>query len=215
MKLNPKIPIKRTKKLFLDTYRYKVVIISAFASVFRGNDLDSVSKKLAYYKANGATKSLQFWSRNMSTDDVTLAGNILNLLMPMSEYVLRVESPLISVYTNKLEDIKKITDNLTDFVKYVSLSENELEKGVVYLKKIDFDYKVTLGHIQTPQVPLVKWCDDNSKIRMPRTCKEQLVRGWGCKQRYFYVKDDRSLIMVKMFLGSNIQRIERVVKLGD
>jgi len=215
MKLNPKIPIKRTKKLFLDTYRYKVVIISVFASVFRGNDLDSVFKKLAYYKANGATKSLQFWSRSTSTNDVTLAENILNLLTPMSDYVLRVESPLISIYTNNLEDVKKITDTVTDVVKYVSLSEKELEKGVIYLKKIDFDYKITLGHIRTPQDSLVKWCNDNDKIRMPKTCKEQLELGWGCKQRYFYVKDDRSLIMVKMFLGSNIQRIERVIKLED
>jgi hypothetical protein len=183
--------------------------------VFRGNDLDSVSKKLAYYKANGATKSLQFWSRSMSTDDVTLAENILNLLTPMSDYVLRVESPTISIYTNKLEDIKKITDIVTNVVKYVSLSEKELEKGVIYIKKIDFDYKITLGHIRTPQDSLVKWCDNNSKIRMPKTCKEQLELGWGCKQRYFYVKDDRSLIMVKMFLGSNIQRIERVIKLED
>jgi hypothetical protein len=215
MKLNPKIPIKRTKKLFLDTYTYKVVIISALARIFRGNDLDSVSKKLAYYRVNTNTKPVQYWASHMSTDDIDLAENILKLLTPMSDYVVRVESPIISIYTNNLEDIKKITDHLTDFVKYVSLSENELEKGVIYLKKIDFDYKVTLGHIQTPQVPLVRWCDDNSKIRMPRTCKEQLVRGWGCKQRYFYVKDDRSLIMVKMFLGSNIQRIERVVKLED
>jgi hypothetical protein len=215
MKLNPKIPIKRTKKLFLDTYRYKVVIVSVFASVFRGNDLDSVSKKLAYYKANGATKSLQFWSRTTSTNDMDLAENILQLLLPMSDYVLRVESPTISIYTNKLEDVKKITDKVTDFVKYVSLSEKELEKGVIYLKKIDFDYKVTLGHIRTPQDSLVKWCDNNNKIRMPKTCKEQLELGWGCTQRYFYVKDDRSLIMVKMFLGSNIQRIERVVKLED
>jgi hypothetical protein len=215
MKLSPKIPIKRTKKLFLDTYSYKVVIISVFASVFRGNDLDAVSKKLAYYKANGATKSLQFWSKNASIDDVTLAENILNLLTLMSDYVVRIESPLISIYTNDLEDVKKITDTITDIVKYVSLSEKELEKGVIYLKKIDFDYKITLGHIRTPQDALIKWCDNNSKIRMPKTCKEQLELGWGCKQRYFYVKDDRSLIMVKMFLGSNIQRIDRVVKVGS
>jgi hypothetical protein len=215
MKLNPKIPIKRTKKLFLDKYSYKVVIISALASMFRGNDLDSVSKKLAYYRVTTNNKPVQYWSRHMSTNDIDLAENILHQLNPMSDYVLRVEAPLISVYTNNLEDIKKITDNLTEFVKYVSLSENELEKGIIYLKKIDFDYKITLGHIRTPQDSLVKWCDNNSKIRMPKTCKEQLKLGWGCKQRYFYVKDDRSLIMVKMFLGSNIQRIDRVVKLDS
>jgi len=215
MKLNPKIPIKRTKKLFLDTYSYKVVIISALASIFRGNDLDSVSKKLAYYRLNTNTKPVQYWSRHMSTDDIDLAENILHLLTPMSDYVLRVESPIISVYTNKLEDIKKITDSVTEFVKYVSLSENNLEKGIIYLKKIDFDYKVTLGHIRSPQDSLIKWCANNSKIRMPKTCKEQLELGWGCKQRYFYVKDDRSLIMVKMFLGSNIHRIDRVIKLDS
>jgi hypothetical protein len=147
--------------------------------------------------------------------DLILAENILQLLNLISDYAIRVESPLLSIYTNSLDDVKKVTDDLTNYIKYVSMSENTLEKGTIYLKKIDFDYKVTLGHIRTPQDSLVKWCDNNSKIRMPKTCKEQLELGWGCKQRYFYVKDDRSLMMVKMFLGSNIQRIERVIKLED
>jgi hypothetical protein len=212
MKLNPKIPIKRTKKLFLDTYSYKVVIISVFASVFRGNDLEHTAKKLSHYEK---TRTVPHWVRHYVPTDRILASDILQLLASMTDYAIRVESPILSIYTNKLEDVKKITDELVNYVKYVSMSENTLEKGTIYLKKIDFDYKVTLGSIRSPQDSLVKWCDNNSKIRMPRTCKEQLELGWGCKQRYFYVKDDRSLIMVKMFLGSNIQRIDRVVKLDS
>ena len=212
MKLNPKIPIKRTKKLFLDKYSYKVVIISVFASVFRGNDLEHTAKKLSHYEK---TRTVPHWVRHYVPTDRILASDILQLLTSMTDYAIRVESPILSIYTNKLEDVKKITDELVNYVKYVSMSENTLEKGTIYLKKIDFDYKVTLGSIRSPQDSLVKWCDNNSKIRMPKTCKEQLELGWGCKQRYFYVKDDRSLIMVKMFLGSNIQRIDRVVKLDS
>jgi len=216
MKLNPKIPIKRTKKLFLDKYSYKVVIISVFASVFRGNDLEHIAKKLdlilKHYEKN---RSMLHGVRHCVPADRLLANDILQLLTSMTDYAIRVESPILSIYTNKLEDVKKITDELVNYVKYVSMSENTLEKGTIYLKKIDFDYKVTLGSIRSPQDSLVKWCDNNSKIRMPKTCKEQLELGWGCKQRYFYVKDDRSLIMVKMFLGSNIQRIDRVVKLDS
>jgi hypothetical protein len=212
MKLNPKIPIKRTKKLFLDKYSYKVVIISVFASVFRGNDLEHTAKKLSHYEK---TRTVPHWVRHYVPTDRILASDILQLLTSMADYAIRVESPILSIYTNKLEDVKKITDELVNYVKYVSMSENTLEKGTIYLKKIDFDYKVTLGSIRSPQDSLVKWCDNNSKIRMPKTCKEQLELGWGCKQRYFYVKDDRSLIMVKMFLGSNIQRIDRVVKLDS
>jgi len=212
MKLNPKIPIKRTKKLFLDRYSYKVVIVSAFASMFRGNDIEHITRSLTRYKA---TNAMPYWLRHMVPADLILAENILQLLNLISDYAIRVESPLLSIYTNSLDDVKKVTDDLTNYIKYVSMSENTLEKGTIYLKKIDFDYKVTLGHIRTPQDSLVKWCDNNSKIRMPKTCKEQLELGWGCKQRYFYVKDDRSLMMVKMFLGSNIQRIERVIKLED
>jgi hypothetical protein len=212
MKLNPKIPIKRTKKLFLDKYSYKVVIISVFASVFRGNDLEHAAKKLGHYEK---TRSMPHWVRHCIPSDRILANDILQLLTSMTDYAIRVESPILSIYTNKLEDVKKITDELVNYIKYISMSENTLEKGTIYLKKIDFDYKVTLGSIRSPQDSLVKWCDNNSKIRMPKTCKEQLELGWGCKQRYFYVKDDRSLIMVKMFLGSNIQRIDRVVKLDS
>jgi len=216
MKLNPKIPIKRTKKLFLDTYSYKVVIISVFASVFRGNDLEHTAKKLdLILKHYEKTRSMPHWVRHCVPADRILASDILQLLTSMTDYAIRVESPILSIYTDNLDDVKKITDELVNYVKYVSMSENTLEKGTIYLKKIDFDYKVTLGNIRTPQDSLIKWCENNSKIRMPKSCKDQLQRGWRCNQRYFYVKDDKSLMMVKMFLGANIQRIDRVIKLDN
>ena len=46
MKLKQKIQIKRTKKLFDNTYKYKAVIRCIFAGYFRGNNLQFAQQKL-------------------------------------------------------------------------------------------------------------------------------------------------------------------------
>ena len=47
---------------------------------------------------------------------------------------------------------------------------------------------------------------------MPNRCKNHIKRGWRNGDSYFYVKDSRTLSLVQMFLGSNIRRIDRVIK---
>jgi hypothetical protein len=58
----------------------------------------------------------------------------------------------------------------------------------------------------------VAWCEDKDKIRMPKRAKRDLCKSacWGGS--HFYVKDDKMLTMVKMFVGGYIHSVESVVK---
>jgi hypothetical protein len=87
-----------------------------------------------------------------------------------------------------------------------------LEKNTVYLKRINYDFKITITQRVPNNESFFNWCKDNDKIRMPRRCCDHVRRGWRSGDSYFYVKDAKTLSMVQMFLGSNIQRIDRVIK---
>lgn len=206
------LPTKKTNKLFLDKYRYKIVLISKLATTFRGRDIEDAAEKIAHWKEN---KTFPGWVYNGVASDLDRAHNIVKAFQKVSDYKLMVSSPFLTFYTDKFDDFKQVSKELFDYVKYISMPEDArpvLEKNTVYLKRIDYDFKITLTQRVPNNESFFKWCTGNDKIRMPRRCRDHVRRGWRGGDSYFYVKDAKTLSMVQMFLGSNIQRIDRVVK---
>lgn len=213
MKLNQTIPIKRTKKLFDNTYRYKAVVICLFSGFFRGNNIQFAQQKLKEAKKTG---KYPLWTKRATPKDVDFALEMCKILSKMKDYSLRVESPIISFYSNDLADIKYITDIDLEAVKYVSMPEDNqsMAKNTVYVRNLDYDFKVTMGRTTQAHTNFINWINTNpKKIRMPKRCLEDLERGHSWGGGYFYVKDDKTLTMVKMFLGNSIARVDSVVKL--
>jgi hypothetical protein len=215
MKLNQKIQVKRTKKLFDNTYKYKAAILCIFAGYFRGNNLQFAQQKLKDVKKTGV---FPMWAKKATSDDVDFALGLCKTLSKLQDYAIRVETPVISFYTNNDGDLKTVTDLDCDAVKYVSVPEDQqaMEKDTIYVKKLDYSFKVTMGRIKQSQDNFLQWCQTNAnKIRMPKRCKDDLSgdHSWG--GGHFYVKDDKTLTMVKMFLGTSIARVDRVVKLPE
>ena len=122
----------------------------------------------------------------------------------------------IFFHTSKFIDVEKIAKIDSDRVKYVSLpnagTETVLDNHKVIVKNLDFDYKVTMGRTRQNFSEFVAWCEDKDKIRMPKRAKRDLSKSacWGGS--HFYVKDDKMLTMVKMFVGGYIHSVESVVK---
>ena len=58
----------------------------------------------------------------------------------------------------------------------------------------------------------VNWSKNNPKVRLPKRAQKDLVKDYSPGGSYFYVKDAKSLTMVKMFLGSYISKVETVVR---
>ena len=206
------LPTKKTNKLFLDKFRYKIVVVSRLSQVFRGRDIEDAAEKIAHWREN---KTFPGWVYNGVASDLDRAFNIVKAFQKVSDYKLMVSSPFLTFYTDKFDDFKQVSKELFDYVKYISMPEDTrpvLEKNTVYLKRIDYDFKITITQRVPNNESFFKWCTGNDKIRMPRRCRDHVRRGWRSGDSYFYVKDAKTLSMVQMFLGSNIQRIDRVVK---
>lgn len=213
MKLNQKIQVKRTKKLFDNTYKYKAVIICLFAGFFRGNNLQFAHQKLKEVKKTG---KYPLWAKKATNLDVEYALEICKTLSKMKDYTLRIESPIISFYSNDISDIKNITEIDLETVKYVSLPDDSqtMAKDTVYVRNLDYAFKVTMGRTTQSHTNFINWINTNpKKIRMPKRCLEDLERGHSWGGGYFYVKDDKTLTMVRMFLGNSIARVDNVVKI--
>lgn len=213
MKLPSSIQTKQTIRLFNGKYKYKIVLLSKAASWFRGSDhLTNVKKGL-----NSADNSSLSWVRKLTSSDKSYVLKLLTAMTPMSNYSIRVESPYINFYTNNESDVEKLAKVDKDNVKYISLpapgSENFLDDKKVLVKNLDYAYKITMGRTKSNHSNFVAWCEDKQdRVRLPKTAKKSLSKDGAWGGYYFYVRDDKTLTMVKMFLGEGINSIESVVK---
>ena len=199
----------------MDTYQYKAVLVCPVSTWFRGCNLDFARQKL---RAIDPTK-LPFlsppWSKLRSRADLDYCIALESKLSNFQDFDIRVEHPLLNFYTNNFNDIISITSVDIDRIKYVSVPDEvlypKLEKNTVFLPKIDFGFKITMGKTRTSYDSFINWAETSDKVRLTKRCIQDLTsdRSWGGS--YFYVKDEKSLTMVKMFLGTEIGRIDRVI----
>ena len=203
MKLPKSVQIKETTTLFLDKYNYKIVLVCPVAGWFRNRDYSFTRKKL------GEAHSSQY---------LQFCHDFLDLLQGFDydEYNIRIETPYISFYTNNTNYIESITSVPDAVIKYAylpNLNLKKLDPGEVVVKRLDFNYKVHLGVIHDKDYSsFLSWADNNPKIRITKKCIRDLSRSRSWGESYFYVKDDKTLTMVKMFLGGDIRRVYRVIK---
>lgn len=208
MKLPQSIQTKQTVRLFTGKYKYKIVLVSKAAGWFRGAKLDTVKQNIANVDPA--------WGIKLNADDRNYAFELVSAMSAMSDYIIRVESPYINFYTNKEKDIELIAKINELNVKYISLpavgSESSLDDNKIIVKNLDFDYRVTIGRTRQNHSNFVEWCKDKDKIRLTKRAQSQLSRDASWGGYYFYVKDDKTMTMVKMFVGGAIQAIELCVK---
>jgi hypothetical protein len=208
---------KTTNKLFKGIYQYKAVLIVPGAAFFRAGDLDSALKNLNRISNEvDKTSNLNLAKRYSikSNEDLTYAISLHDHLKKLKDFEIRVESPFVSIYTNSNKDIEELTCLDEDRVKYVSKPPNNssLISGTVLLPKINFDYRVTLGKTTQEHSAFVEWATFNKKLKLTKSCTNDLVksRSWG--GTYFYVSGDNNLLMAKMHLGGSINKVERIIK---
>jgi hypothetical protein len=211
MKLYQTIQTKQTTKLFNNKYKYKIVLVCKSAGWFRGCNFDYVTERLASYSTEKDP-----WVTKLTVDEIYYTTKLCELFKKLTGFEIRVENPCISFYTNNESDVEKIAKIDSSCVKYVSLpksgTETILDDRKIIVKNLDFDYKVTMGRTRQDFKSFVEWCEDKDKIRMPKRAKRDLCKTncWGGS--HFYVKDDKTLTMVKMFIGGYIHSVESVVK---
>ncbi len=187
---------KTTTKLFFNKYCYKIVIVARDSYIFRYQNDDG---------KYGVKENGKRYSYNQK---------VMKYLDSLEDYEVRVESPLVSIYTNDKKDIDFIGNIDKTAVKYISVpnKNTNLQEGVIILPKVDFEFKVTVGSTKQNYEAFVNWAEGNSKARLTKSCKEDLLRNSSWGGTYFYITGEKNLLLAKMHLGSVINRVDRISK---
>jgi len=213
VKIAKSILIKDTLSLFSNKYKYKVVLLCPLASWFRGNELTNVAERIEDLKNRGVHPQ---WTKLKLPDDIAFTKQILKTLESFGQnYDLRIEQPFINFYTNEPSYVEKFANISPERVKYVSMPNKnnpDLVAKSVIVKKLDFDYKIFMGRTRKNYADFVAWSEGNKKVKLTPTVKKHLLRDRSWGGSYFYVKGEQTLTLVKLFLGSDIAKIDNVIK---
>lgn len=204
---------KTTRRLFHNTYQYKIVLVCAGAHFFRSNDLSDILAKLSEIDI---TSKKSNWRSNFikTQEDLDYAFKLHTALSKIQNIDLRVESPWVSIYSNNKKDIDMLAKLDPNNVKYICVppKNSSLTNNTVIMPKMNFDYRVTLGKTVQENTAFIAWASTNKKCKLTKSCIRDLgkARSWG--GTHFYITGDNNLLMAKMHLGGSISKVERIIK---
>lgn len=202
--------VKQTRSLFKGTYQYKIVLVCPAAALVRAGDFAGALSFLTMYNIE-TNKS---WIRIKTKENLEYCINVFEYIRKMQDYEIRVESPLLTIYTNNKKDINKLANIDTNNVKYISEPDKNtvLVSGTVIMPKIDYDFKVTLGRTRQEQTAFLEWAEQSNKVKLTKSCSRDLNKAASWGGTHFYVTGDNTLLVVKMHLGGAINKVEKIVK---
>lgn len=209
---------KQTKKLFYDKFVYKVTVVTALAENFRGNDISATAHYLqhVYEKMVEKNETEKSWGSRWNVKTIKLHQvqrdiEYCHLISLLDSYHVRVEGNHLSIYTNDLKFLEstKTLYNEPYVLREIWQPENDKIKEFLLTnpKKIirpeySHKYKVTVNGI--PDIESFKqWASKLPKLKvMPRN--NYVVGG------YFYVADEKTLSLCRIFLGDRIRRVDEI-----
>lgn len=214
-----KLRNKQTKKLFYDKFVYKITVVTALAENFRGNDIPATSHYLqhVYEKMVEKGETERSWGSRWNVKIIKLHQvqrdiTFSHLISSLDSYHVRVEGNHLSVYTNDLdflENTKKLYDE-PYALREMWLPENDKIKDFLLSnpKKIirpeySHKYKVTVNSI--PDIESFKqWASKLPKLKV-MSRNNYTIGG------YFYVADEKTLSLCRIFLGDRIRRVDEIL----
>jgi hypothetical protein len=211
-KINPLVKVKHSQRLFENQFRYKAVVVCPGGHWFRGKNLDYAQEMLDDWNTGNLQKNQ--WLKIKSYSDYQYCLSLLKILKKATDFHLRIEHPLLSFYSNDYSVVIAIANLDVTKTKYIAEPPVNINitQGEIILKRIDYDFKVTIGATRQNFANFVQWSENSKKVKMTKGCKKELRkdRSWGGS--YFYVKDEQTLLLVRMFIGSEMARIDKVIK---
>lgn len=192
------------------------MLVCAGAQYFRSGDMDAALKSLSNINLAANVKTSKIRRNSITTQsELDYAIKLCKKIKKLSDYNVRVEVPLITVYVNTEKEAFALADIDTDRVKYVCSPPKDtvLEPGTIILPKCEYEYRITLGKTTCENSAFIHWAESNStKVKLTRSCKRDMLKPHSFGGSHFYLTGDNVLLMAKMHLGSSISKIERVIR---
>lgn len=214
-----------TTKLFWGEYLYRLSLRNRLSPIFREKNLSfarQVLDKLQHDYEKGESLCLYQGSRQKPITDENFfdAKRLYITFSKCEDYKVRVESTTLSIYSNDLTWIEKVSSEVEQSSlisihapdpKFVSSLD---ANSILVESDIGYQYKVTLGHRSgSPEFAL--WAEKNPKlIKIGTKAKEEMLESGYVNGMYFYARDERTLQLCNLML-SNIRRIDKLVVKQD
>lgn len=213
--------IKHTNKLFHDKYVYKICVITPVATHFRTKIIEKTKlvlqlQELEFIDGNRVfIKVGGLYSRTHATlDDVRSGLEIVNILENCTEYKLRIEGRFLSIYTNDETLIDSVSGlvglHIRDIWKPIDNKSKEfLLTGPRSIIRKDYThkYKVSIKGLKNEAETFKEWAAKLPKIKL----SQNSYRWDG----YFYVQDQKTLSLCRLFLGDKVKKVEELVKISE
>ena len=207
---------KTTTRLFRGKYQYKLVLVCAGASWFRGKNWDTVVNNLKKVDLTaGAVKNVGYKRADFKTqEDIDYAFKLQVLLKKLTDVDVRVESPWLSIYSNTKANIDAVIKLDKSKIKYVCIppDSHSLDSNTVIMPKMNYDYRVTMGKTTQEHSAFIAWAENNTKVKLTKSCKRDLTKTMSWGGSHFYITGENNLLLAKMHLGGSINKVERIVK---
>lgn len=224
----------KTKKLHYGKYLYKTSFPNRLAGHFRTElqkdghyghlrvKLDEMHS--AFIPGSTEIKMPWAYSSRMydsiPTEDYFDAIDLYRLLCKSTdiEFTLRCEAFRLNIYSSDRDFITKIVNTVRH--KFIEFWEPDPEDAkllvaesnvIIVSEPPPYEYKITLGKkIGNPS--LAKWVQANPNLaKMGDIAMHECHIGGWVKGYYFFVRDEKTLLIAQMLVGDNIQRVDRLV----
>ena len=212
-----------TRKLFFGKYLYKITCMNVLGTIFRGKNFTNAGEvldQLQQHYEKGEPLIRKMWSKEyrVPVHHFTDCQIIFNTCPKWDDFLFRIEGPNFSIYSNTKEDLLRLSTKLQTVTEFhepdpsmVALLDSNIQ---IVDETPEYVYKVYLSDKATPG--FAKWAIANQdKIKLGHTLKREIENNGYLRGFYFWVKDEKVLLLVKMIIGGNIQRIDKLVSKAD
>lgn len=222
-----------TKKLHYGAYLYKIVFYNELSTIFRTElqkrgTLSYAKERLEDYKSSYASGEplykYKFRSKILlSNKDFLEACDLYDLLITMNDYKVRVDPwGSIMIYSNNLDDLNKICDKIPAKELWKPSNKSakllkEMQNIIITDDPVSFAYKITLNRSKIGHTPqLAKWLVNNKdKSKVGSRALDMFAQDLYVDGLYFFVRDEKVLMLIEMMIGNKIRRVDKLIYKGD
>lgn len=206
-----------TTKLFYNEYKYKLVVRNQLAHLFREKHYRFTKTHLDLLQQNFEKGKRLILVRYLREDfidvlDFQEAQILFNELTKRDDYKLRVENPRMQIYSNDKKFLQNLISKLKFCLEFWEPGEEALiESNTIVLNRpMPYEYKVTLR--SRTNYEFANWYESNkNKVKIGKTCLNEIRNRGYTNGLYFYVRDERVLNLITIIIGDSISRVDKVV----
>ncbi len=223
--LNQIVKIKSTKKLFHDTYLYKLKVFAPGVRLLRyDSDLPMQERLDSLIKyVNNFTKNQYYFSiatdSNLQLSDSEQLDDLKKFIVDNKDVKVRIEEPAISFYSNNIEKLKTIANLRYERVEEIHMPESDseckilTEGNIIASKYNEYKYKIMLNGFYDKQlIPTIQNIFANSDIDLYaiKRIRKQLRHGYY-PGGYIYTNDLQITFLLNLVKPNFVRKIYNLV----